>query len=146
MNEFLERLKELLDENKLNRLTLSKKLNISSTTIDGYFNRHYYPEINIAIKMAKFFNCSLDYLFGLSDTRNSDYEIEIDEISTTLIHNLDILIKENRLSIASVMRELNMSEYNYYRWKNGRFPKTVNLISLAKYFDISIDKLIGKRK
>ena len=28
-------------------------------TINGYFNRNLYPEIKIADKMAKFFNCSL---------------------------------------------------------------------------------------
>ena len=54
VNEFQERLQELLDENKLNRLELSKILNISSTTINDYFNKAYYPEISIAIKWQNF--------------------------------------------------------------------------------------------
>ena len=37
-----------------------------------------------------------------------------------------------------------MSEYNYYRWKAGLFPKTINLIDIEKYFDVSIDYLVGK--
>lgn len=36
-----------------------------------------------------------------------------------------------------------MSEYNYYRWRDGLLPKTVNLIDIAKYFDISVDYLLG---
>ena len=67
MNGFQERLQELLVENDLSRLQLAKSLNISSTTINGYFNKGYYPKIEIAIGMADYFNCSLDFLFGLSD-------------------------------------------------------------------------------
>ena len=55
MNEFQERLQELLIENDLSRLQLAKRLNISSTTINGYFNNDYYPKIEIAIVMANFF-------------------------------------------------------------------------------------------
>ena len=67
MNSFQERLSDLLNENNMSRLKLSKIINVSSTTINGYFNDNYYPEINIAIKIAEYFKCSLDYLFGISD-------------------------------------------------------------------------------
>ena len=42
-------------------------LNAIPFTYLNIFNKDYYPEIDIAIKMAKYFNCSLDYLFGLTD-------------------------------------------------------------------------------
>lgn len=54
MNKFQERLQELLVENNLSRLQLAKRLGISSTTINGYFNDDYYPKIEIAIEMANF--------------------------------------------------------------------------------------------
>lgn len=139
MNQFQERLQELLDERKLNRLQLSKIIGISSTTINGYFNNDYYPQIDIAIKMAQFFECSLDYLFGLSDER-----IFTNKNKRPFIENLHNLIKINKLSIANTLSDLKMSEYNYYRWKKGMFPKTSNLIEIAKYFDVSIDYLIGR--
>ena len=53
MNKFQETLKELLDEKSLSRLALAKILNISSTTINEYFNNGYYPDIKIAVKIAK---------------------------------------------------------------------------------------------
>lgn len=141
MNEFQERLQELLSYNNLNRLQLSQKINISSTTINDYFNKNYYPRIDIAIKIATYFNCSLDYLFGLSDEFNNKIEN-----NNTFFENFDKLIKINNLPIAKVLRDLKMSEYNYYRWKDGKFPKTINLIDIAKYFDVSIDFLIGNIK
>ena len=141
MNEFQERLQELIMDNNLNRLQLSKILKISSTTINGYFNNNYYPQINIALEMARYFNCSLDYLFGLSD------EIKNNNSNTNeFINNFKFLIEQKNLSIAKCLKQLKMSEYNYYRWKNGQFPKTNNLIDIAKYFDISIDWLIGNVK
>ena len=137
-NEFQERLQDLLIENNLSRLQLSKQLGVTSETINGYFNRNLYPEISIANKMAKFFNCSLDYLFGLSeDIKNGDSN------NLTFVETLDKLMKNNNLSIAKTMKYLNMSEYNYYRWKKGTKPLTSVLIVLAKYFNVSVDYLVA---
>ena len=138
MNEFQERLQELLEENNLSRLQLAKSLNISSTTINGYFNNGYYPNIEIAIKMANYFNCSLDFLFGLSDI--NDFS---NRNKKTFFENLKSLIKSSGISIAQTMKNLKMSEYSYYRWRDGLVPKTINLIDLAKYFDVSIEYLLG---
>ncbi len=138
MNDFQERLKELLIENNLSRLQLAKALNISSTTINGYFNNNYYPKIDIAIDMAHYFKCSLDYLFGLSNEK-----VVLKHNNKTFFENLSFLIKSTKLSIAQTMKNLKMSEYNYYRWRNGLLPKTINLIDLAKYFEVSVDELLG---
>lgn len=138
MNSFQESLNELLVECNLSRLQLANKLNISSTTINGYFNRGYYPKIDIAIQMAKFFNCSLDFLFGLSDKRES-----LNRNNNSFFENLDRLIKASKVSISQTLKNLNMSEYDYYRWKKGQIPKTINLIEIAKYFNVSVESLIG---
>ncbi len=139
MNDFQERLEELLVENNLSRLQLSKILNISSTTINGYFNNNYYPKIEIAISMSIYFNCSLDFLFGLSDIKNNVSHNN----NNTFFENFNNLIKLSGISIAQTMKNLKMSEYNCYRWRDGLLPKTVNLIDIAKYFDISVDYLLG---
>lgn len=100
MNDFQERLKELLVENNLSRLQLSKILNISSTTINGYFNNNYYPKIEIAISMSIYFNCSLDFLFGLSDIKNNASH------NNTFFENFNNLIKLSGISIAQTMKNL----------------------------------------
>lgn len=138
MNSFQERLNDLLVDNNLSRLQLAKILNISSTTINGYFNKNYYPELNIAINIAKYFNCSLDFLFGISDS-----EINTNTNRNSFFINLQQLIKENKTSIAKTFKNLNMSEYNYQRWKKGQIPKTINLIQIVEYFNLSLDYLVG---
>ncbi len=138
MNTFQETLKELLCEKNLSRLALAKIINISSTTINGYFNNGYYPEIKIAVKIANFFDCSLDYLFGISDQRKNT-----ERNKNKFIENFTTIIKQQKMSVFQTMKVLNMSEYNYYRWRNGLFPKTVNLIEIAKFFNVSLDYLVG---
>lgn len=43
------------------------------------------------------------------------------------------------------MNLLGKSEYDFYRWKNGLFPKTLNLLDIAKTFDVSLDFLVGDK-
>lgn len=142
MNEFQERLQDLLSENELSRLQLSKRIGISFETLNGYFNKDFYPELSIAIKIANYFNCSLQYLCGLSEDYNNS-----DKNSLSFVETLKELMKSNKISIEKLMKTLNMSEANYYRWKNNNNkPSMQSLIAIAKYFDVSIDYLIGGEK
>ena len=141
MNKFQERLKELLEDYNLSRLALAKKLSISSTTINGYFNKNYYPTIEIALNIAKFFNCSLDYLFGLTDSLSP-----LSLKTSNFVNRFNFLIKLKNNSIAKTMKELSMSEYNYYRWKKGQLPKTNKLLDIVKYFNTSLDFILGYGK
>ena len=138
--KFKQRLTELLKENGLNRLKLANKIGVSSTTINGYFNDNYYPRIDVAVKMAKEFNCSLDYLFGLDDENFDGFVVNN---LNSFIQNFDILLKQNNLSIMGALKQMNLGEYDYYRWKKGMFPKTSNLIVIAKFFDVSLDMIVG---
>ena len=138
MSSFQERLQELLEENGLNRLQLSKKINISFETLNGYFNKDFYPELSIARKIANYFNCSLNYLMGLSEDFNTK---EIN--SLPFIETVKKLIKDNNLSIKRLMSAINMDETNFYRWQRGNCkPAMSSLIAIAKYFDVSIDYLV----
>ena len=142
MNEFQERLQELLIEKGLSRLQLSKIIGISFETINGYFNRDFYPELSIAIKLANYFQCSLDYLMGLSEKYNNNDKNELSFIET-----IKKLKKENNISIEKLMKAINMSETNFYRWqRDNNKPAMTSLIALAKYFDVSLDYLVGNKK
>lgn len=142
MNEFQERLQDLLVENELSRLQLSKKIGISFETLNGYFNKGFYPELSVAIKIADYFDCSLQYLMGLTE----DYQTS-DKNNLSFIDTIKKLLSENNLSIEKFMKALNMSEANYYRWKNkNNNPAMQSLIAIAKFFDVSIDYLVGHHK
>ena len=61
----------------------------------------------------------------------------------SFIENIDHLLQINNLSISKFLKDLQMSEYNYYRWKNLQTPKTGNLVVIANYFGVGLDFLVG---
>ena len=45
------------------------------------------------------------------------------------------------------MKAIDMNETNFYRWQRGNNnPAMTSIIAIAKYFDVTIDYLVGKYK
>ena len=61
------RLKEIRKSKKISQLKLSIELNMSQNTISRYETGDREPGINELIKIADYFNVSVDYLLGRTD-------------------------------------------------------------------------------
>lgn len=57
-------LKEIRKQNGTTQVSLAKFLGIDQTTYSGYETGKSNPDINTLIKIANYFNISLDYLCG----------------------------------------------------------------------------------
>lgn len=137
MNNFRERLEDLLIEHNMSKNQLAKIVGVMPDTIYGYYRKKLLPEIHIAKRMADFFNCSLDYLFGLTEQVKNN-----DKNNLSFADTVKKLIKDNHKSVEKTMKELNISDRTYYRWQSGESkPLTSIIIALAKYFDVSVDYL-----
>ena len=79
-------------------------------------------------------------MFGLDDDNFDGFVLNNEN---TFIENFDHLLKQNHLAIANALKQMNLGEYDYYRWKKGMFPKTTNLIVIANFFGVSLDMLVG---
>lgn len=55
----------------LSRVQLAKKLNVSVSTFKNWMYGHTEIPASKVVEMAKFFNCSTDYLLGYDNTKNS---------------------------------------------------------------------------
>lgn len=61
------RLKDLREDNEIKQIDIAKQLNISQTNYSKYeFGKINIPN-NILIKLAEFYNTSIDYLLGITD-------------------------------------------------------------------------------
>lgn len=75
MNKFSKRLKLLRATNGLTQEKLSNDIYeifgypISKATISQYENGNREPNITMLINLSQYFNCSIDYLIGISDYR-----------------------------------------------------------------------------
>ena len=67
MQYFAERLRDLRIEKDLSREQLAIQLEVSPSVIRYWEQNKKDPSITNAVKTAKFFNVSLDYICGISD-------------------------------------------------------------------------------
>lgn len=60
---FIDKLDLLMEERKINKSILSKEADIPYTTIDGFYKKGSDNiKLSTLRKLAKYFNCTLDYL------------------------------------------------------------------------------------
>lgn len=64
-------LKKIRQDNDLTQEELAKKIDTSRSNIANYENDKNMPSVEVLDKLAKAFNCSIDYLLGKSDLRNA---------------------------------------------------------------------------
>lgn len=70
MSILSERIKLLREEQSLNQSQLAEKLDIAVSSISQYESGDRIPSDDIKVRLANFFDVSLDYLMGLSEIRN----------------------------------------------------------------------------
>lgn len=64
---FSDRLKQLRRQQNLTQAELAKLLNIGTSTIAMYENNIRKPSYKILVKMAEYFDVSIDYMAGEKD-------------------------------------------------------------------------------
>lgn len=103
------RIKQLREELGLSQEKLAEKLNASPSSIAMYETERRQPNNDILIKLAKIFDCSIDYLLGNTDIR------DIGKVKFANNNGIDTegLSKEE---IEELKRQV---EYIRWRKKNG---------------------------
>ena len=66
------RLRELREKKNLTQTALAKDLKVSNTTISNWEAGYRQPDLDSLIRLANYFDVSLDYLFG-RDYKNRIY-------------------------------------------------------------------------
>jgi transcriptional regulator with XRE-family HTH domain len=82
---FSERLETHRTERGLNKTELAKELHISGSTLSGYLHGKREPDYHTLSVFADYFNVSVDYLIGRSETRNP-FPKSVNKKEDTLLH------------------------------------------------------------
>ena len=64
---FAERLKHELKNNDITMYRLAKDLKLSKQTVVNWCNGANEPKASQIVKLCRYFDCSADYLLGLSE-------------------------------------------------------------------------------
>lgn len=105
-----KRLKDLREELGLTQKQLAEELHLTYHAISGYERNKSEPSDEIKIKMARYFNVSIDYLLGISDLRNNNFEGE-NEIITMMKQ----MSKEDRQTVQKMIEILNHRFQDVYK-------------------------------
>lgn len=104
MNNLGERILYLLNENKISRAELSRKINVSKTMISNYIDNKSEPTATVLYEMANTLGVSIDYLvFG--------HEEYMDEIEEQLLEAFRDLNEDNKvIAVGEIMKLLTMQK------------------------------------
>lgn len=72
---FATRLRKLIEENNISKNQLSEEIGVSRQAISQYCDGSTIPNADKLLKIAEFFNVSLDYLVGRTENFTTDNEL-----------------------------------------------------------------------
>ena len=106
----VENLKKLRNKKGVSQQKLADTIEVSQQSINKYENHKIEPDIQTLIKLADYFETSVDYLIGHTDIDHiietvSMYELNEDEAS--LISNYRKLSKKQKESIRLIIDNYN---------------------------------------
>lgn len=133
------RIKELRTENGLTQQELAKILNVSSMSISFYENEQRKPDSEFIIACSRFFDVSTDYLLGKTYKRRIPREERFGEFSKRLKHVREL----KGISQRQAAEDLNISPQNLSYYENGRDAGYGLLVRMARYYDVTVEYLIG---
>lgn len=128
--KFAERLSGLMAENKLNKLSLSKKIGISDRVVGAWVSGESGVKLDNAAAVADFFDVSIDYLAGRTDVRETGIKKEpalgLTENGRELLHYFEQLPEREQLLLIGEARGLLLaSEDKGGKGKSEREGKAV---------------------
>ena len=142
LSKLSERLKFLmLDHDNIKSDALGKITEISGSTIRSLLRGEALPSLATAIKLADFFECSLDFLAG---------KVEIDRKVTPrplppFYENLRKVMKERNITRYYLTHKTSdIRDSHFSNWIQGEQPKLITVCTLSKHLDVSLDYLVGR--
>ena len=141
MSNLSENLKYLMTEAEIKTPALAEATGIDSSTILTLLRGDGLPYVDTLVTLADYFKCSTDYLLGLTDTPD---EVAFKQ-RPPFSEQLTFLLQHFNVTKYRLEKDTKLSEKTVNRWHNGKTQPTVDsLIRLAKYFDCSVDFLLGR--
>lgn len=141
--EFQKRFTDLVGELDLkNRTDVAKKLGLTYATFVKIYNYGILPTVPILIRIADYFNISVEYLIGNTD--NDHFEKSV--VTSTFHTRLNELREKKGIStVYELAQRIHIHRNNIAQWvKKNYLPSIDDLTIIANLFDVSIDYLIGR--
>lgn len=141
LSYFSETLSSLIFDKKISTEEFANAVGIDVSVVYRYLRKENIPTLPNAIIVADFFSCSLDFLLGLAPEDSTKSFKSICSFSERF---KEILVNKG-FSRYRLCKEAKISDQRVDDWFHGkRVPTIESCINLAKFFDCSLDYLVGR--
>jgi len=106
-----KRIKSLRKESGHTQQQLAEKLGIKNQTVSCYESGEREPSYEIILKLADYFNVSVDYLLGRTDVKTP---------------NIDMIAIHKQTGLSE--EAIKTLKENYENWPDNTFTKTLNVL------------------
>lgn len=142
LSKFAEQLSELMTECDYNQSALAKVMNTPRPKLSNYLRAKNAPNFKDFVAIIEFFNCSADFLLGLSDNPERERKfLPVGEFGAQLRK----VLSEKGVSQYALKNSTRLSWSVLHAWLRGTsLPSLDNLVKVAEKLDCSVDYLIGR--
>lgn len=139
MSETLqERLRLLREEAGISQEKLASALGVTRMTLAGYELGKRPPDSGFIVKVCQYFNCTPDYLFGISPFKNDAHYNKWISSSDTLEKALSLLPNSYREQLVAALNQLLRDNYAVNKLTRDKNYTVQQFIALtASYAKIS---------
>lgn len=136
---FTEFADELDEKNKSKR---AKIIGISNTTYSNAYNYGIIPKTSSLIRIADYFNISVEYLIGNTDDEHFEKSMHPAQFKERL---LELQVTKGISTVYELSQRIHIHRNNIAQWnKLNCIPLVDDLIIIADFFNVSIDYLLGR--
>lgn len=139
------RLKELRAEREITQLQLSEILDTAKSNISKYEADTIEPNISMLIKLSQYFKVSVDYMLGISDTRQTIFSKHNTFINVNA-ETIRYWINKTGYSDEDIAEKLEISEDLLNAYCSGVSMPYDILYALSEICNVSTDCLLGLRE
>ena len=139
-SEFQKRINELVEDADIKKADLAKEGKFDYRSLSNALVYEIIPTTPTLVKMADYFHVSVNFLLGRTD--KNDY---IESSKATFQERFENLCREKGVTHYKVSRDCFFDKSNISRWlSKGYLPNLEILDMIAKYFNVSIDYILGR--
>lgn len=135
-----ERLNELIEYSGKTEKELSKALGTSCGVISKWRRGDIDPKLRSVIKLADFFECSLEYMCGKTEYDTYYERKDVERFG----ERLPKVLKACNKTAYRLIKDTRITSAQYAHWRKGIEPLLSSAEEIAEYLGITLDYLVGR--
>lgn len=141
LSVFVERVNEYKEDGGYNVSSLARAIKLNRVTVSGFLNGAHSPSTQALVALADLFDCSTDYLLGLTDYPERSRFKSDKQFSECIRKYMD----ENHVTEYRLQIDLKVSSSLTYKWLKGTcLPSIESLAKISGYLGCTVDNLLGR--